>query len=376
MQSAGVVGIYGLTCLTVIVCAGPGVLAAVDAGSGRSGRRWLVASLPAVVPLAIMTAYGAARLAAPVSPMVDGVTFRLVQPAVPQREKWLHERQQDFFRLHLDLTQRAPDGREDGLAGITHVIWPEAAMPFLPLSRPEAQTAIGRALPDHVHLLAGLTRIDPARPAAGETFKVYNSLVTFDGAGDAIGIYDKIHLVPFGEYLPFQATLESIGLVALTRQRGGFASRPESAPAAGGAGPAAGARPLICYEAVFPAARRAGRRAPARAHQHHQRRLVRRHHGAAPAPAPVARARVEEGLPLMRVANNGISAAYDPYGRRVGPARARRARGHRRRPAAADRAAGLCAPGRSDAAAHMAHRRGYARCLPPLPTHSRNRLRY
>lgn len=189
-------------------------------------------------------------------------------------------------------------------------------MPFLPLSRPEAQTEIGRALPDHVHLLAGLTRIDPARPAAGETFKVYNSLVTFDGSGDAIGIYDKIHLVPYGEYLPFQATLESIGLVALTRQRGGFTGGPGPRPllAVPGLPPALG---LICYEAVFPAAVVQGGERPhvlinitndgwfgdtTGPRQHLQQSRVRA---------------VEEGLPMMRVANNGITAAYDPYGRQL-----------------------------------------------------------
>jgi len=223
----------------------------------------------------------------------------------------------------LELSLRGPTNVPDNLAGITQVVWPEAAMPFLPMQRPEVLRTLGDALPDGIFLLAGVLRLergssppDAYGRALDANDKIYNSLAVFDGDGRPIAVYDKSHLVPFGEYLPFQAFLEGIGLSSLTRQRGGFATGPEPRPLLAVPGlPRAG--PLICYEVVFPgiAARSAGRpdvminvtndgwfgnSTGPRQHLH-QARLRS----------------VEEGIPLIRVANNGISAAYDAYGREL-----------------------------------------------------------
>lgn len=321
MQSAGVAGIYGLTLVVVVVLGGPGVLvAAAGAGDRPQLLRWMAAAM-FVVPLGAMYGYGVWRLSMPPPPMVEGVRLRLVQPSVPQREKWQAERQLEFFERHLKLTKDGPDGQ--GMAGITHVIWPEAAMPFLPLQRPQVLQAIGEALPDGVHLLAGILRLErvpPATPAGGvegplET-RVFNSLAVFDDTGRATAVYDKTHLVPFGEYLPLPGLLESIGLQALTRQRGGFTAGQHPRPLLSVAG-LAGVGPLICYEAMFPGSTRSSQGRPSvllnitndgwfgnstGPRQHlHQARLRS----------------VEEGLPLIRVANNGISAAFDAFGREL-----------------------------------------------------------
>jgi apolipoprotein N-acyltransferase len=239
-----------------------------------------------------------------------------VQPSVPQREKWRPENQERIFLQHLQLSATSPSGVRDGAAGINLIIWPEAAMPFLPLAAPRALAAIGGMLPRGGHLISGALRVEEPAGAA-ERRRVYNSLMVFDDQGRLAGLYDKIHLVPFGEYLPLQGWLEAIGLEQLTRIRGGFHSGITPRPLLNLPGtPAFG--PLICYEAIFPGEIVQGRDRPAvlvnvtndgwfgnttgpRQHLHQAR----------------VRA-VEEGLPLLRVANNGISAVIDAKGRVLG----------------------------------------------------------
>jgi apolipoprotein N-acyltransferase len=318
MQSAGLLGIYGLTLWAVIIFAAPLVLAA-DKQSGRARFRGLMTGLAvALVPLALLSLYGTARLWNGPLPDVEGVKLRIVQPSVPQREKWQPENQGPIFRDHLDLSRRNAAGQVDDLAGITHVIWPEAAMPFLPLEHPEALAAIGELLPQGTFLLTGALRreiIAGPKPAdASKPYRAFNSLMVFDHEGNLTSVYDKTHLVPFGEYLPLQPVLEAIGLEQLTRMRGGFTEGPlGQPPITAGLLPATSG--LICYEAIFPGLIVGqmprllvnvtndgwfGNTTGPRQHFHQAR----------------VRA-VELGVPLVRAANNGISAMVDPYGRVV-----------------------------------------------------------
>src|SRR3990170_1875568 len=78
--------------------------------------------------------------------MLDGVRLRIVQPSVPQRDKWRPEKQGPIFRDHIELSRHDAGGHRDDLDAITHLVWPEAAMPFLPLEHPEALEAIGGLL--------------------------------------------------------------------------------------------------------------------------------------------------------------------------------------------------------------------------------------
>lgn len=189
-------------------------------------------------------------------------------------------------------------------------------MPFLPLAHPEALEAIGQLLPPGTRLLSGALRVrtPEAGSPAGARREAFNSLMAFDSEGALTATYDKIHLVPFGEYLPLQDFLESIGLEQLTRMRGGFTAGPVPRPLLRVPGlPPLGV--LICYEAVFPGAVVQGEERPGfllnvtndgwfgnttGPRQHLQQARVRA---------------VEEGLALVRVANNGISAMIDPEGR-------------------------------------------------------------
>ncbi len=311
MQSAGLVGIYGLTLVAILIFTVPLVVLA----DGQSGIRWRFAALiAALAPLPLAWTYGLSQLAEPPPPPLEGVRLRLVQPSVPQREKWRPERQRDIFFDHIALSERAPDGTLAGLGGITHVIWPEAAMPFLPLDTPAALQAIGDMLPDGTHLIAGALRADGAQTSASGRRQAFNSLIAIGPDGQPTATYDKIHLVPFGEYLPLQPILERFGLEKLVGWRGGFSvgQRPRPLLTVPGM-PPMGA--LICYEAIFPATIVQGTERPRALinltndgwfgvttgpHQHFHQARVRA---------------VEEGLALIRVANNGITGVVDPYGR-------------------------------------------------------------
>jgi len=312
MQTAGVIGIYGLSLVAVFVLAAP-LVAWVDSRTTRA--RWRGAAM-LVAAAAVMMAYGHWRLAQPAPAVAgDALRLRLVQPSVLQREKWMPEHQRRIFNLHLDLTKRNAAGIEDGAAGVDLVLWPEAAMPFLPLETPEAIELIGKALPPGAQLVSGALRVevpDPEKP--DENRRIFNTLLAFGAEGKLVATYDKIHLVPFGEYLPLNRWLDAIGLEPLTRRRGGFTTGPQPRPLMKLPRVPAFA-PLICYEGIFPRAIVQGAERPAflanvtndgwfgnttgpRQHLHQSR----------------VRA-AEEGLPLLRVANNGITAVVDGHGR-------------------------------------------------------------
>jgi apolipoprotein N-acyltransferase len=314
MQSASLFGVYGLTILAVVIFASPLVVAA-DAGPGPGRMRTLaLGAAIAAVPLILLYGFGAWRLADGSDPTADGIRLRIVQASVPQRDKWRAEKQGAIFKDQLDLSRRDPSGRRDDLAGITHVIWPEAAMPFLPLQHPEALSAIGEMLPPGTQLISGALRLKNPELRLSATPEGYNSLMVFGQNGKLETVYDKIHLVPFGEYLPFQRTLETIGLEQLAHWRGGFSVGPSPRPllTIPGLPPVAA---LICYEAIFPASVVEGSERPgllinvtndgwfgatAGPWQHFHQARVRA---------------VEEGLPLVRAANNGVSAVVDAHGR-------------------------------------------------------------
>lgn len=329
MQSAALVGVYSLSLWAVVIFAAPMVALAARPLSNQSSleepRARTAAAVVAAIPLLLVFGYGTWRLSSYNPPDVEGVQLRIVQPSIPQREKWLPDKQGEIFRIHLELSRQTASGAVDDLAGTTHVIWPEAAMPFRPLDHPEAIAAIKDLLGTSAYLFSGGLRVvaNPSEPGSEASVpnaesaprpNAYNSLMVFGPGGGLAALYDKIHLVPFGEYLPWQPALEAIGLQQLTRQRGGFSSgsTPRQPVSVAGLPPAA---ILICYEVIFPgeviqAAERPqlminitndgwfGNTTGPRQHFHQSR----------------VRA-VEEGLPLIRSANNGISAVVDAKGR-------------------------------------------------------------
>jgi apolipoprotein N-acyltransferase len=317
MQSAGLLGIYGLTLCALLIFALPAVLWSDAASAERSPHTGALVLLVGLLPLAMSATYGQLRIASAPHATVPGILVRIVQPSVPQREKWQPQNQQRIFLDHLELSTTNASGTKDALSGITHVIWPEAAMPFFPLEQPAARVAIGQMLPAGSLLISGALRAEAAPPGAARPRRFFNSLLVFGEGGLLVASYDKIHLVPFGEYLPMQSMLEAMGLQQLTRMRGGFDAGVTPRPLLH-VPRFPVATPLICYEAIFPRAIVQGSDRPQvlinltndgwfgnttgpRQHLHQAR----------------VRA-VEEGLPLLRAANNGISAVVDPYGRILG----------------------------------------------------------
>ncbi|MGH7120414.1 MAG: apolipoprotein N-acyltransferase [Acetobacteraceae bacterium] len=284
IQPAAWIGVYGLTFATVLV-----------AGLLTLGRRGWVA---AAAILVFWAAGGAARLQAPPPPTKFRVA--LVQGDIPETMKFGPARALHIFEVYLRLTHHAAvEGQGHPLA----IVWPETASPYLLATDGAARAAIAAAAGPGVPVLAGSVRYDNAgRPR--------NSLIVVDGAGPPLAIYDKWHLVPFGEYQPAWLPLP-IQVVP----GGGFSAGPGPQTLQVAGLPPFG--PLICYEAIF-SGEIVGAQRPAW--------LVNitndawfgntagpRQHLAA------ARLRaVEEGLPLLRAANTGISAAFTARGRPVG----------------------------------------------------------
>lgn len=295
MQSAAIVGAFGLTLLTLLFGASLAELAS------RRPRAWrLPAALIALFGL--LWIGGAARLALVHPGTAPGVRLRLVQPNVPQGEKYpLRYRLRNWMQL-IELSN-APANRRP-----THIIWPEAAPPFLVTASPEALQQVAALTPDDHVLMTGTVRV---QPNAQGGYAYFNSFFIFSRGARLIGTYDKSHLVPFGEYLPLPRLLHAFGLNKLVEMPDGFAEGPGPRTFVVPGAPKAG--PLICYEIIFPGAVVGGERPGWIVN-------VTDDSWFGPSTGPyqhllMARMRaIEEGLPVARNANTGISAIIDPLG--------------------------------------------------------------
>lgn len=309
-QSASVFGLWGLTFLAVAIFASPAALADEQASMRRRAAPMIVG----VLLLAAMAGFGAWRLAQNPTRLADTVRLRIMQPNLPQDEKFNYAARHKIMSHYLRLSDRATGPQNAGLRDVTHLIWPESAFPFFLTREGDAMAQIAELLPPGTVLITGAGRA--ADPSPDKRVRAYNSVYIIDHDGSVLSVYDKVHLVPFGEYLPFQSTLEKLGLMQLTKLPGGFLSgdRHRSYQLPG----APRVLPLICYEIVFPGAAVPSGQRPgwllnvtndawfgisSGPYQHFQQARIRA---------------IEEGLPLVRAANNGISAVVDPLGRIVG----------------------------------------------------------
>ena len=286
-QLAAWIGPHGLTILTVLLSA-----AVMRALSGGRARLWggAVALALGLLPLGLQPP--------PADEAADGPLIRLVQPNVPQADKWNADLIDVFQARLLDLT--ATGERPD------LILWPETAIPYLlEYSGPLLDAAVSAS--DGVPMVIGVNR--------EEGGLYYNSLIVLDAAGDITDTYDKQHLVPFGEYFPFGEVLGRLGINGLAASEGGGFSAGQGLRRIGLPG-VGEVEPLICYEAIF--AEEIGKGARPRAlvqitndawfgtlqgpQQHFAQSRLRA---------------IEQGLPLVRVANTGISAVVDAKGRIV-----------------------------------------------------------
>jgi apolipoprotein N-acyltransferase len=291
LQSASLMGAYGLSFLTILLGA-----ALAEPFSGR----WRTPAL-VVLLFAGLWSYGVYRLVNTPTVNVPGVSVRLVQPDIPQAEKYVR-------RLMLRNWQRLIDlSAQPGKPSV--IIWPEAATGFAVARAPGALDEIGLFTARGQTLITGSDRIVPGP----RHLVAYNSLYLFGPHGALPEVYDKFHLVPFGEYVPFARVLNSIGITQLTVGEGFSAGDHPHVLAVEGA-PAM--TPLICYEVIFPhAVTDTGAARPgwfvnitddswfgpwAGPEQHFLTARVRA---------------IEEGLPIARDANTGISAMIDGNGR-------------------------------------------------------------
>ncbi len=303
MQGSALFGVYGLSLLTVAMAAAPATLG--DAGSSGKWRPWAPVAC-ALLTLSLLAMGGALRLAAAGNETVPGVRLRIVQAGIDQQLKWRRELRAANLEKHLSLSL------EPGGDAIPIIIWPEAAVPYYLPNDPAARSHIAQRLGPGKTLLTGTLR---AERQATAPRRAWNSLVVLDDKGDITTVYDKSHLVPFGEYLPMRALLAPLGLEKLTEGLGDFSGGPglqtlsvEGLPAFS---------PLICYEVIFPGAVASGSARP----QWLLNVTNDAWFGNSAGPRQhfaMARFRaVEEGLPLVRAANTGISAIVDSYGRQV-----------------------------------------------------------
>jgi apolipoprotein N-acyltransferase len=300
MQAASLVGVWGLSLATLLAAGAPALLGAAGIGRREAlltlGVSWLL--------LVLMLLYGGLRLAAAPPPgeaTVPGATLRIVQPAVDQAEKGKRAMMRKHLQHLIDLSSTP------GLAERALVVWPETAL-FADLANDAAlREALGKWLPDGTTLVTGAYRTDGPE-------RTFNTLYALDGKGALLGSYDKTHLVPFGEYVPFRETL---GALAIPVTQGSFEQGTGLAILSLPGLP--DASPLICYEIIFSG--QVVAETPPRPgfllnltndawfgrssgpFQHFAQARLRA---------------VEEGLPLVRAANNGVSAIVDAYGRVLG----------------------------------------------------------
>lgn len=307
IQGAAFAGTYGLSLITVVIFCAPATLA--DGTGQKLSWHPVLASLGG---LALLWGSGAMRLSGAELAYVPDVRLRLVQPNIPQDQKWKPDLRGGHVLRQLDMSRNAT-GQNSGADNFapTHVIWAETAVPFVLSADPALRQALASAAPEGGVLITGSLRSNIVSGESGKP-EFWNSLFAIDPSGDVVATYDKEHLVPFGEYVPLKDYLPFEKLTAGAGQFTPGAGRP--AMLVPGLPPFS---PLICYEIIFPGAVLSDDGRPdwllnltndawygisAGPYQHFVSARLRA---------------VEEGLPVVRAANTGISGVVDGYGRVV-----------------------------------------------------------
>lgn len=289
-QGAAVIGTYGLSFVVVLLG-----LVCVPWLSAASRSQKIVGS---VLPLCIVAAiysYGLTRLSNPTE--FTRIILRLVQPNVPQEVKGTREGQAIALQALGQLTVAAPKAAPPDVT-----IWPETAYPF------SIRGTHAQAVPPVKLLLTGAVRAEGYKPDV----QIWNSLIAMNSDAEVLATYDKHQLVPFGEFVPLRhlLPLDKITPGDLDFTRGG-------GPQTLTVGNLPPFSPLVCYEGIFPSM--------AIDLSHRPAWLLNitndAWYGDSPGPYQhfdmVRMRAIEQGLPMVRAANSGISAVVDSYGRVV-----------------------------------------------------------
>jgi apolipoprotein N-acyltransferase len=299
-QVAAVTGMTGLTLLVLLWASAPVAFLS---------RNKVHIAVPSVILVSLPLVWlgGSWREMRHPTQFVDNVLLRIVQPNISQSDKWRAQNAAGIFdQLVRMSTAPSASGKMP-----THIIWPESALPFLVDESATARSQIAAMLRPDKTLITGAIRRSVPDPEAD----YYTSVLVFDSTGKVTGTYDKWRLVPGGEFLPFAWLLEPLGFQRLVALPGSFAAGtgPKSLPVAH----AGRAGMIVCYEVIFPNRLIDTTVRPdwivnvtndgwfgnsIGPHQH------------------LAQARlrvIEQGLPLVRAANTGVSGVLDPVGRAI-----------------------------------------------------------
>lgn len=294
-QIASFGGIYFLSLLTVLVAGLP---------LAYRTLRPMVYVGQGALAVVIIGLWGWYRLLTPTT-YVSEVELRLVQPCITQSLKWDPKMRREIFEEMMRLS-RLPSGRE-----VTHILWPEAALPFFAEEIPVVMSRLSSLVEhDRGAVILGV----PRQKVEGPEHLVWNGMIAVGKDAHVLATYNKHHLVPFGEYVPLRFLLP--GFVQKVTA-GALDYSPGSGPKTVSLMGLPPFSPLICYEVIFPGALTPKKHRPqwllnltndgwygrtSGPYQHFEMSRMRA---------------IEEGLPLVRVANNGISAVIDAYGRIV-----------------------------------------------------------
>lgn len=317
MQSVTLFGLYGLSAIAALIFSTPAILFPPQTTESK-GLSWTHVS-PLIFSAIMLTGlygFGAYKLEQ-VGPtkFLEDIEVVLIQPNISQRDKVDYRKRPNALLKTIELTETLPPLDE---TEVMHrlIIWPETAIPFALNRSPTILKRLDEMLEPGNTLISGAFHVEKNQEIKGKkNYQVYNSLFVVNHLGEITNHYDKNHLVPFGEYLPFPQLFRNIGLKAIADERGGFKIGPEPKPVHLEKAPPF--LPSICYEAIFPLSEKTITTGAkwllnisndgwfgntVGPHQHlHQVRLRS----------------VETGLPMIRSVNGGISAIFDGLGRVV-----------------------------------------------------------
>jgi len=307
-QMASVVGVYGLSLLTVaLACA----FAPLTGPGGRRPR--LVAAGLGLTLLAGLFAFGLVRLQS-ARPEPTETLIRIVQADVDQESKWTPEAYRGIVDRYLTLT--AQPSRLVGAPIPDVVVWPEGALPASAndvFASPDA-VRLAQAAASGQTLLIGLGRGEPAPDGSARYFNALFALHDVGAGGLAVtAVYDKHRLVPFGEYLPLGSLMSALGIRSLVHMPADFAPGPRPAPIDLLNAPRV--QPLICYESLYPGFTRAGADRPGWIVNVSNDAWFGRTSGPQQHLNLASYRAVETGLPVVRATPTGVSALIDPWGR-------------------------------------------------------------
>jgi apolipoprotein N-acyltransferase len=307
-QMASIFGIYGMSILAIIICSLPALFIKVEDKKLSlifKSENYLIIFF-CLTALILSWVYGSYLLNKP-NNYQKSVKLRLVQPAIEQKDKWDSHSRYDSFMENIILS------KQPGLEEIDYLIWSESAIPYIiDKNNKILIEEITKAIPPNGFLITGGLRDELKDQDLKEIDKIWNSIFVMDNSGNIVNSYDKHRLVPFGEYIPFAQFLPFISKI--TDGAVGFSM---------GNGPQTikvndnlpSFSPLICYEVIY------------------TDKIIDKNNppeffvnltndawfGNSSGPYQhfaMARMRaIEYGIPVIRVANTGISALIDSHGR-------------------------------------------------------------